>query len=89
MSHVDGIYRSDYRIRDDDLFCYQCGDCDEYLGEFGLAIEFLEYFEGEISYNGSGGYDLKTLLEDLIFFDDCPSFEKAEEIIRNLRTKEK
>lgn len=43
-SHLGGIYSSTHRIEDDDLYCDQCGDSDEYLGQFETEEEaYKEY----------------------------------------------
>lgn len=88
QSHMGGIYTSTQRYNHDKLYCCQCGDSDTYLGEFGSAIDFLKYFADEVDYNGSGGYDLMCLLEDLKCFDDCPSYEKAKRIVLENKTEE-
>lgn len=43
-SHLGGIYSSDYEISDEDLYCDQCGDYDEYLGQFETEEEAYEEY---------------------------------------------
>lgn len=43
-SHLGGIYSSSHKLKDDDLYCDQCGDYDEYLGRFETEEEaYAEY----------------------------------------------
>ena len=43
-SHLGGIYSSVCEISDDDLYCEQCGDYDEYLGQFETEEEAYEEY---------------------------------------------
>lgn len=39
ISHMGGIFPSDYELDLNDLYCEQCGDYDEFLGEFETEEE--------------------------------------------------
>ena len=83
-SHLGGLYFRDERLSTRDLYCIQCGDSDEELGNFESAVKFLEYFAPRISANdGFGIYPLKGVLRALnLYFDDVPDYNKAVEIVR-------
>ena len=52
ISHLGGgLFSSTYRIKDDDLYCEQCGDYDEYLGKFDTEEE------AQAAYDKYWGYD--------------------------------
>ena len=65
-SHLGGLYSNEYQIDDDDLYCEQCGDSDEELGEantFEEAWELIEHSSlGGVSVNGSGGFCMQYVV---------------------------
>ena len=84
-SHLGGLYFEDERLSIRDLYCIQCGDLDEELGNFESAVKFLEYYAPRISANDDdcGIYPLKGVLRALkLHFDDVPDRDKAVEIVR-------
>lgn len=86
-SHLGGIYVVKKKLDSEDLLCHQCGDSDEYLGEFNSATEFLQKYADEIDANdGFGGYAMGHIMEVLNCFPDCPSEENACKIVRENRT---
>lgn len=86
-SHLGGIYVCEEEMDPDTLFCHQCGDSDECLGEFNSATEFLQKYADEIDANdGFGGYAMGYIMEVLNCFPDCPSEENACKIVRENRT---
>ena len=87
-NHLGGLYCTDYEKDWDDLYCEQCGDSDWFVGEFDSAKDVLAYMADDIDVDNSGGWILDMLLEDLWSFDDVPSLEEAEDIIRKNRHKE-
>lgn len=84
-SHLGGLYFEDERVSTRDLYCSQCDDFDEELGNFESADKFLECFAPRISANDDdcGGYPLDGVLRALnLYFDDVPDYNKAVEIVR-------
>ena len=84
-SHLGGLYFEDERVSTRDLYCSQCDDFDEELGEFDSAVKFLERLAPMISadYDDCGGYPLDGVLSVLkLYFDDVPDYDKAVEIVR-------
>lgn len=84
-SHLGGLYFEDERVSTRDLYCIQCGDSDEELGNFESAVKFLEYFAPRISASDDdfGIYPLKGVLSVLkLYFDDVPDYDKAVDIVR-------
>ena len=84
-SHVGGLYFRDERVSTRDLYCIQCGDFDEELGNFESAVKFLEYFAPRISADDDDFcvYPLDGVLRVLnLYFDDVPDYNKAVEIVR-------
>lgn len=87
-SHMGGIYSSNERIDEKDLYCEQCGDSDWYYGNFDSAWSFLSFIWDEIDIDGSGGYDLEYILEEVSCFDDCPTYNEALKKIREWKIRE-
>ena len=86
-SHLGGVYVCEEEMDPDTLFCDQCGDWDEFLGEFDSAVEFLQKYADEIDANDNfGGYAMGHIMEVLSCFPDCPSEENACKIVRGNRT---
>ena len=83
-SHLGGLYFSDERVSTRDLYCIQCDDSDEELGNFDSAVKFIEYYAPRISANDDFGiYPLEGVLRALnLYFDDVPDYDKAVEIVR-------
>ena len=82
-SHLGGLYFDDERVSTIDLYCDQCDDSDEELGNFESAVKFLECFAPRISADGYGIYPLDGILRALnLYFDDVPDYDKAVEIVR-------
>ena len=83
-SHLGGIYFENKRKSPNDLYCGQCDDFDEELGNFESAVKFLERFAPRISANDDCGiYPLDEILRALkLYFDDVPDYDKAVEIVR-------
>ena len=84
-SHLGGLYFEDERVSTRDLYCIQCGDFDEELGNFESAVKFLECFAPRIWVNDDdcGIYPLDDILRRLrLYFDDVPNYDKAVEIVR-------
>ena len=83
-SHLGGLYFEDERLSTRDLYCDQCDDSDEELGNFDSAVKLLECFAPRISANDDFGiYPLKGVLRALnLYFDDVPDYDKAVEIVR-------
>ena len=84
-SHLGGLYFEDERVSTRDLYCIQCGDFDEELGNFESAVKFIEYYAPRISvkYGDCGIYPLDDILRALkLYFDDVPDYDKADEIVR-------
>ena len=84
-SHLGGLYFRDERLSTRDLYCSQCDDSDEELGNFDSAVKFLECFAPRIWANDDdcGGYPLDEILRALnLYFDDVPDYDKADEIVR-------
>lgn len=80
-SHLGGFYTSEYPLSDNDLYCEQCECCDTEIGSFDSAVDVLKFLAEEIDIYDCGGYDLKYILNLLVEFDDCPSYEEAIKII--------
>ena len=90
-SHLGGIYFENKRKSPNDLYCDQCDDSDEELGNFESAVKFLECFAPMISadYDDFGIYPLKGVLRAFnLYFDDVPDYDKAVEIVRANRGAE-
>lgn len=84
-SHLGGIYFENKRKSPNDLYCDQCDDSDEELGEFDSAVKFLERLAPMISADDDdfGIYPLEYVLRVLnLYFDDVPDYDKAAEIVR-------
>ena len=83
-SQLGGIYFENKRKSPNDLYCDQCDDSDEELGNFESAVKFLEYYAPRISANDDCGiYPLDEILRALkLHFDDVPDYDKAVEIVR-------
>ena len=84
-SHLGGLYFEDERVSTGDLYCDQCDDSDEELGEFDSAVKFLERLAPMISadYDDFCIYPLEGVLRALkLYFDDVPDYDKAVEIVR-------
>ena len=83
-SHLGGLYFEDERLSTRDLYCDQCDDSDEELGNIDSAVKLLECFAPRISANDDFGiYPLKGVLRALnLYFDDVPDYDKAVEIVR-------
>ena len=84
-SHLGSLYFEDERASTRDLYCDQCDDFDEELGNFESAVKFLECYAPMISVNDDdcGGYPLNEILRALKpYFDDVPDYDKAVEIVR-------
>ena len=82
-SHLGGLYFEDERVSTRDLYCDQCDDSDEELGDFDSAVKFIEYYAPRISVDGYGIYPLDDILRALkLYFDDVPDYDKAVEIVR-------
>ena len=84
-SHLGGIYFENKRKSPNDLYCGQCDDSDEELGNFDSAVKFIEYYASRISvkYGDCGIYPLDGILRALkLYFDDVPDYGKAVEIVR-------
>ena len=82
-SHLGGIYFENKRKSPNDLYCGQCDDSDEELGNFESAVKFIEYYAPRISADGYGIYPLDGILRALkLHFDDVPDYDKAVEIVR-------
>lgn len=84
-SHLYGdIYSTDHKLRYDELYCEQCGDCDRFIGEFDSAITLLKHLANDIDVNdGNGGYAIESLLEALTDFEDVPVLKDAIEIVKS------
>lgn len=90
-SHLGGLYFEDERLSTRDLYCDQCDDSDEELGNFESAVKFIEYYAPRISANDDdcGIYPLDEILRALkLHFDDVPDYDKAVEIVRANRGAE-
>lgn len=84
-SHLGGLYFDDERVSTRDLYCDQCDDSDEELGNFDSAVKFLERLAPMISADDDdfGIYPLDGILRALkLHFDDVPDYDKAAEIVR-------
>ena len=82
-SHLGGLYFTGKRVGTVNLYCDQCGDFDEELGNFESAVKFIEYYAPRISADGYGIYPLDDILRRLrLYFDDVPDYDKAVEIVR-------
>ena len=84
-SHLGGIYFENKRKSPNDLYCGQCDDSDEELGNFDSAVKFLECCAPRISASDDdcGIYPLDDILRRLrLYFDDVPDYGKAVEIVR-------
>ena len=84
-SRLVGLHFSDERLSSRDLYCIQCGDFDEELGNFESAVKFIEYYAPRISVKDGdcGIYPLDDILRALkLYFDDVPDYDKAVEIVR-------
>ena len=84
-SHLGGLYFEDERLSTRDLYCDQCDDSDEELGNFDSAVKFLERLAPMISadYDDFCIYPLDGILRALkLYFDDVPDYDKAVEIVR-------
>ena len=84
-SHLGGLYFEDERLSTVNLYCDQCDDSDEELGNFDSAVKFLECFAPRIWANDDdcGGYPLDGILRALkLYFDDVPDYDKAVDIVR-------
>lgn len=83
-SHMGGIYLTEEEMPDESLRCDVCHDYDWFLGNVNSARESLEFLADRIDIDGSGGFVLDDVMQVLkIHFDDCPSKQEAESIIRN------
>ena len=84
-SHLGGLYFEDERVSTRDLYCDQCDDSDEELGNFDSAVKFLECCAPRISADDDDFcvYPLDGVLRVLnLYFDDVPDYDKADEIVR-------
>ena len=84
-SHLGGLYFTGKRVVTVNLYCDQCDDSDEELGNFDSAVKFLECCAPRISadYDDFGIYPLDDILRRLrLYFDDVPDYDKAVEIVR-------
>ena len=82
-SHLGGLYFTGKRVVAVNLYCDQCDDSDEELGNFESAVKFIEYYAPRISADGYGIYPLDGILRALkLYFDDVPDYDKAAEIVR-------
>ena len=84
-SHLGGLYFEDERVSTRDLYCDQCDDSDEELGNFESAVKFLEHLAPMISADDDDFcvYPLDGVLRVLkLYFDDVPDYDKAVEIVR-------
>lgn len=41
-SHLGGLYTSNKKYKDSDLYCDECGDSDDYLGKYDSWIDFIK-----------------------------------------------
>ena len=84
-SYLGGLYFTGKRVVTVNLYCDQCDDSDEELGNFDSAVEFLECCAPRISASDDdcGIYPLDDILRRLrLYFDDVPDYDKAAEIVR-------
>ena len=84
-SHLGGLYFTGKRVVTVNLYCDQCDDSDEELGNFDSAVKFLERLAPMISadYDDFCIYPLDGILRALkLYFDDVPDYDKAVEIVR-------
>ena len=84
-SHLGGLYFTGKRVATVNLYCDQCDDSDEELGNFDSAVKFLECFAPRIWVNDDdcGIYPLDDILRRLrLYFDDVPDYDKAVEIVK-------
>ncbi len=42
QSHLGGLYTSNKKYKFDDLYCEDCGDWDDYLGEFATWEDYIK-----------------------------------------------
>ena len=66
-SHLGGIYSSTHRIKDDDLYCDQCGDSDYYLGRFETEEEAYEEYRRYMGFDEED--DMYDALADDSYLD--------------------
>ena len=66
-SHLGGIYSSTRKLSYDDLYCEQCGDCDEYLGRFETEEEAYEEYRRYMGFDEED--DMYDALADDSYLD--------------------
>lgn len=55
-SHLGGLYVYDEILDPDDLYCEQCGDCNQLIGKANNRKEAWELLKDDTDINGSGGW---------------------------------
>lgn len=55
--HLGSLYASDLYFDYDDLYCEECGDSDDYIGQADTAEEAWALLKDKTDINGSGGWD--------------------------------
>lgn len=88
---IDFRDERDERMSTRDLYCDQCDDFYEELGNFESAVKFLECYAPRISASDDDFdiYPLDEMLRALkLYFDDVPDYDEAVEIVRANRGAE-
>lgn len=82
-----GLYTSNHKLSWEELYCEQCEDHDQFIGEFDSAVELLKHLADEIDANdGYGGYAIESLIDDLRGdFKDVPTLNQAINIVKKNR----
>src|SRR5574344_2666660 len=93
-SHMGGLYSTQEEQEFEDLYCEQCGDSDDFKGEYETLEEYWNLIKDDCSINGSGGWSLRYIYSEMCkeFNLPMPPLEENywanlsdDEIIKNIK----
>ena len=64
-SHMGGLYSTQEEQDYNNLYCEQCGDSDNFIGEYKTLKEYWNLIKDDCSINGSGGLALQYLYSEM------------------------
>lgn len=86
LSHLGDFFTEDHKLADEELYCKDCGDYDELIGEFetqaGLIQELVMYdaYDATIDYVVDD-WKRKFMIEDTINLNDLITYEDVLDIL--------
>ena len=77
-SHLGGLYSTDHELSMLALYCDQCGDSDDKIGQFESIADFWSLIKDKCDIDGCGGWTLQYIYPYMISEFDLPDDAEYE-----------